>query len=133
MKRRKIDSSPLGRSMAAARRARIGLPPAVDPLQAILDDAPDVPGYGGGKWAMYGVHCCWWTSDPDLLGRSPRSSIPCCPHCESPLFQAPLGKFIGEARRHEEHYGPGGLATFAAAHNAPCHPTWDAYPAEVKP
>lgn len=115
-------------------------------LKAILEKSPDVPGYGGGKWAMYSAHCCWWTSFPEDLGQLPpvryNSStrqieadpgghrLPCCPHCGSVLMQAPLKDFIDHARQHPEHYRPGGLEVFAAAHsrNASfCARSWAEY------
>lgn len=98
-------------------------------LQQILNDAPDVPGYGGGKWAIYSVHCCWWTSNPVEHGLQMRATgytgIPCCPTCRSPLFQAPLDRFIESA---ETGHMPQDLPKFILAHNAaPCHPRWEEY------
>lgn len=98
-------------------------------LDEILAESPDVPGYGGGQWAMYSAHCVWWTSFPADLGKVPGIGIPVCPHCSSPLFQAPLVKFVDAAREKPEHYGRHGLDTFAAAHSrnlgaARCFPSW---------
>lgn len=143
--------------MSFGRRFRRGMayePPRTTPLStadrsldAIVAAAPDVPGYGGGKWAWYGM-CCWWTSKPADVGHaSPppwsgrfgpeptgwtdRPGLPCCPYCGSPLFQAPLEEFVAAAKGDPAHHGVGGLATFVAAHSAPCHRTWDEYVVEA--
>lgn len=103
-------------------------------LIGIMQGSPDVPGYGGGKWAMYSVHCCWWTSFPSDLGstkeRGAPFSLPCCPHCGSVLMQAPLGDFVNHAMKNEEHYGKDGIRTFVAAHSrnsSTCHQGWQLY------
>lgn len=93
-------------------------------LAQILADAPDCPGYGGGPWAIYGARCCWWTSDGATHGGRKPSGLPCCPHCGGVLFQAPLEDFLRSA---EQAHPPAHLAAFIVAHNAPCHPSWDAY------
>lgn len=138
--------------MSAGRRFRRHVKPFQperSPANLILDEvvrrAPDVPGYGGGKWAVYSVGCCWWTSNPSTAGstepviRPARFSdgdengnvtlpgLPCCPSCGSVLMQAPLEEFVDASRAKPEHFGRGGLASFIAAHNSPCHPTWDGY------
>lgn len=92
--------------------------------------APNVPGYGGGKWAMYSVGCCWWTTVPSDLGRHPGNGLPCCPHCYSMLLQAPLAEFLAAARKEPGHYGPGGLRTLALAWSGnatTCYRSWDRY------
>ncbi len=113
-------------------------------LEEILKQSPDIEGYGGGKWAMYSVHCCWWTSFPEDLGKLPPvtyksgritanpggPSLPCCPHCKSILMQAPLAAFVTYAEENQALYGKGGLAAFVAAHsrNADrCQQGWDLY------
>lgn len=121
-------------------------------LEDILTQSPDIPGYGGGKWAMYSVHCCWWTSFPEDLGNMAKlmperpkildrqdqsifrevnfDGLPCCPHCGSVLLQAPLEKFIQAARQNPGHYGERGLATFAMAHSRntrACYRNWRDY------
>lgn len=109
-------------------------------LQQILDQSPDIPAYGGGKWAMYSFGCCWWTSFPEDLGTTkdfplpciPRDGyeLPCCPHCGSVLLQAPLASFIEAARASPNYYGRHGLVAFAAGHsrNADyCHDGWRPY------
>ena len=115
-------------------------------LEDILAQSPDVPGYGGGKWAFYSVHCCWWTSFPEDLGSLPPmrfdsktghvvddpggNGLPCCPHCGSVLMQAPLEKFIESAQQNPAHYGPGGLETFVKTHSRNskyCAQRWDDY------
>lgn len=98
-------------------------------LQTILDQAPDVPGYGGGKWAIYSLHCCWWTSNPTTAGEQMRAAgytgLPRCPRCGSPLLQAPLEKFIESAI---QHHSPTTLQAFIKAHmTVPCHPSWELY------
>lgn len=93
-------------------------------------EAKSPKGYGGGKWAMYSVHCCWWTSFPEDLGVRTDNHLPCCPHCGSVLLQAPLDKFTESARSNPAHYGPGGLDTFTAAHSRnarACHRSWSGY------
>lgn len=120
-------------------------------LQEILDQSPDVPGYGGGKWAMYSVHCCWWTSFPDDLGQLPPvkydpkvkrikpnpggHGLPCCPHCGSVLMQAPLDKFVQAAQASHEHYGDFGIDAFLEAHSRnskKCHRSWDQYNSDIR-
>ena len=116
-------------------------------LKAIVRNAPDLTGYGGGKWAMYSVRCCWWTSNPDDLGNTrnfPRpklkpeyerhlkdsGGLPCCPHCGSVLMQAPLEEFIGSAKANPNHYGDWGLWTFVQAHSSVatrCYRNWSRY------
>lgn len=93
-----------------------------DRLDRIESAAPD---HGEGKTSIYSVRCCWWSSDWSA-GRT-ESGLPCCPHCGSVLMQAPLAAFVANARKNADHYGPRGLAAFAAAHNAPCHRTWEEY------
>lgn len=98
-------------------------------IEDIVKTSPDIPGYGGGQWAMYSVGCCWWTSFPADLGKH-RSGLPCCPHCKSMLMQAPLAQFVQAAMQDQGHYGPGGLATFVAAHSrnaTTCHVRWTDY------
>lgn len=85
-------------------------------LDDILTLSPDVPMYGGGQWAMYAIGCCWWTSFPEDLGVN-TADLPCCPYCGSLLLQAPLEKFVATAREQPDHYGPGGLDNFVAAHS----------------
>lgn len=41
---------------------------------------------------VYGAFCSWWDSIDKVGKTSPRSpdvSIPCCPHCGSPLYEMP--------------------------------------------
>jgi len=113
--------------MSAARKLRRSITRHAtttrgDRLDRIEATAPD---HGDGKTAIYSVRCCWWSSD--WSGGRTDSGLPCCPYCRSVLMQAPLDKFIASARTNAEHYGPRGLAAFAAAHNAPCHRTWEEY------
>lgn len=118
-------------------------------IDDILNQSPSVLRYGGGQWVMYSVHCCWWTTFPEDLGstknfprpklnpeyeaalsKSSFPGLPCCPHCGSMLLQAPLLKFIAEAKKFPERYGDYGLDAFIAAHerNArECHPSWIEY------
>jgi hypothetical protein len=35
---------------------------------------------------VYGANCAWWDSI-DKTSRIPGTSLPCCPHCHSVLFQ----------------------------------------------
>lgn len=77
-------------------------------MSATLDDIlkrakPD-------QLAFYSVGCTWWCSDDEDLFTGPpltieyegkthtRSGVPRCPYCGSPLYQAPLASFLGEAR-----------------------------------
>lgn len=120
--------------------------------QEILDQSPDIPSYGGGKWAFYSANCCWWTSFPDDLGSLPPMTydhetkrikpnpggprLPCCPHCRSVLMQAPLEKFVEFAEQHPDHYGRLGIQIFWASHhrNSPrCYTNWADYEILVKP
>lgn len=117
-------------------------------LNEILRQSPNVPGYGGGKWAMYSVMCCWWTSFPEDLGNtkvfyetsrysgmlesiSPgHPGLPCCPHCGSVLLQAPLSEFMKDARDNPGHYGERGIEAFTMAHHrnsSMCHQDWNLY------
>lgn len=99
-------------------------------LEEIWSNSPVIPGYGGGKWAMYSVHCCWWTSFPKDLGTIGEHRLPCCPHCGSVLMQAPLDGFVEAARQNPSHYGDGGLETFVKAHSRnsqTCHRKWSEY------
>lgn len=67
--------------------------------------------------AFYASRCMWWTSTRKDLGQLPDDDLPCCPFCASVLFEAPLDKFLASAEENPDHYGPGGLETFAAAHH----------------
>ena len=99
-------------------------------LTEIERSAPNIRGYGGGKWAMYSMGCCWWTTIPKSVGLRGEHELPCCPHCGCVLMQAPLKDFLRAARSSPEHYGPGGLMTLAAAHAAnatTCHKGWEGY------
>ena len=102
--------------------------------------APEVPGWGGGTWAVYSVGCCWWTTRPADLGHVDAAplptktgagrGLPCCPHCGSMLLQAPLADFLKAARAEPGHYGPGGLLTLArawAGNATTCHRGWAEY------
>jgi hypothetical protein len=123
-------------------------------IDDLLEKSPDVPGYGGGQWAMYSVHCCWWTSFPEDLGNTAdfmpgkltlfnRDSsetqtdfdgLPCCPRCGSVLMQAPLEKFIHAAQENPEHYGHFGIDAFLEAHHrnsTKCHQSWLDYNDEI--
>jgi hypothetical protein len=121
-------------------------------LEEILEQSPDLPGYGGGKWAIYSISCCWWTSFPEDLGESapmkwdPETGrishnpgghgLPCCPHCGSLLMQAPLEKFVAEAREHPDYYGKLGLEVFVRSHSRNskrCFRDWDRYEAAQSP
>lgn len=100
-------------------------------LDEIIEQSPDIPIYGGGKWAMYSVGCCWWTSFPEDLGVTGEHRLPCCPHCKSVLMQAPLLDFVDAARANPDHYGSFcGLDVFTSAHSRNanwCRPTWYDY------
>lgn len=67
--------------------------------------------------AYYAMACCWWTTNPADLGDHP-SGLPCCPYCGSMLMMAPASDFIANARKTPEHYGDGGLDTFALGHHS---------------
>ncbi len=119
-------------------------------LQQILKESPNIPGYGGGKWAMYSIGCCWWTSYPEDLGELPPMhydyenkkiipnpggpGLPCCPHCHSVLMQAPLEDFIKSAQEVPEYYGRMGIDAFIEAHSRNsrvCHQKWDDYADDI--
>jgi hypothetical protein len=125
-------------------------------LEHLIEVSPDIPGYGGGKWAMYGVHCCWWTTFPEDLGNTAKfmpgkltikgqngqpdtevdfNGLPCCPHCGSILMQAPLEKFIAWAKKDPDHYGKFGIDAFLEAHSKntnTCHQGWQAYNDDIQ-
>lgn len=99
-------------------------------LEEILEQSPEIPLYGGGKWAMYSFKCCWWTSFPEDLGTLAISQLPCCPHCGSVLLQAPLEKFVGVAQGNPDYYGKYGIETFILAHSRNydhCYQSWSDY------
>jgi hypothetical protein len=49
---------------------------------------PNMPPKGKGKLIVYGARCCWWNTidRAGRLGGQPHG-LPCCPYCESPLFE----------------------------------------------
>lgn len=99
------------------------------------------PSYDGEQTAYYSTSCIWWTSFPTDLGNTMKMGgypagmvihhkdgaettlgddhpgLPCCPHCGSLLFQAPLEKFIESAEANPDHYGPKGIDNFVAAYS----------------
>ena len=103
--------------------------PTVERLAEIIDGAPEVPGMPPGKWIVYSVGCCWWTTDvrDSVHSSRPGAPIPLCPTCGAPLMQAPAAKFIAAAISRPDHYGPAGLEAFLAAFRAPCHRAWTDY------
>lgn len=127
--------------------------PPID-LGFIVEQSPEMPGYGGGKWAIYSAYCCWWTSFPEDLGVLPPvkailnhetgmfeivgdpagHGLPCCPHCQSVLLQAPLKDFVKSAMDNPSHYGAAGLQNFVHAYSRnskTCHRSWSAYERET--
>ncbi len=111
----------------------------------IIEKSPEVPGWGGGKWAVYSTGCAWWTSFPEDLGKQPPvkyvkgmlipnpdgHQLPCCPHCGALLMQAPLEEFIEFAEKNPSHYGKRGMEIFFATHerNAKtCYKKFNDYP-----
>jgi hypothetical protein len=100
-------------------------------LNEILRMSPKVPGWGGGKFAVYSVGCCWWTSFPDDLGVN-SAGLPCCPHCKSVLMMGNLKDFIANAKKQPGHYG--GIENFVEAHSRNsdrCHGRWDLYAIDI--
>jgi len=67
--------------------------------------------------AFYAMRCMWWTTNPKDLGELPDAELPCCPYCGSVLLQGDAEMFLRAAADDPQHYGAGGLATFAAAHH----------------
>jgi hypothetical protein len=128
-------------------------PTHIRSIDHLLKVSPDIPGYGGGQWAMYSFHCCWWTTFPEDLGNTAEilpttgkltikgrngtpntevdfSGLPCCPHCGSVLMQAPLKQFVAAAQENPEHYGKFGIDAFLEAHHRnskTCHRGWAEY------
>lgn len=55
---------------------------------------------------VYGVRCMWWDSI-DKIGRLDVSggvSLPCCPHCQSVLYETPsLESWWSAVDKHERH------------------------------
>lgn len=88
------------------------------------------------KTAYYSMRCMWWTTNWKELGQLPDADLPCCPYCGSPLMMADADKFLASAEAGPEHYGAGGLETFAKAHHGSgLHSTkgWDALaPATIR-
>lgn len=90
----------------------------------------------GEPTAFYSVGCCWWATNHHDLGampgtdKGPLGALPCCPHCYSVLYQAPLADYLAAARLNPDHYGEFGLMALAKAHatNVPgCAPLWRVY------
>jgi hypothetical protein len=87
---------------------------------------------------FYGANTCWWTHDPNHLGRLPDSGLPCDPR-GGVLFQTDdVEGFLRAAEEAPDHYGRHGLQAFVAAHHENCtmgdddptpwaFPTWDEY------
>jgi hypothetical protein len=120
-------------------------------IDHLLMVSPDIPGYGGGQWAMFSIFCCWWTSFPEDLGNLAKfkpgkltikgqngqpdtkvgfDGLPCCPYCGSVLMQAPLKKFVDAALADPDHYGRFGIDAFLEAHHRnskACHAGWTEY------
>lgn len=100
-------------------------------IDDLLEKSPVLP--GGHKKTFYSVHCCWWTTFPEDLGSTVREtikvgpdpdhmrdidfSLPCCPHCGSVLFEAPLQDFVADAKQDLAHYGEFGLDALIEAHS----------------
>lgn len=120
-------------------------------LEEILDQSPIVEGFGE-KLAFYSVHCAWWTSFPEDLGRLPPITydfktqrmrpnpgghgLPCCPHCHSVLYQAPLVGFIETAKANPTHYGKFGIDLFTQTHernSKRCFQKFSDYEIFIKP
>lgn len=111
--------------MITMQQIEIGSPKVMGSWDPDRPDAKDFP------MAFYSVNCCWWTSFPSDLGKLPPQKyengkiipnpggpqLPCCPYCGSVLMQAPLDKFLEEARKNPKHYGPDGLIAFVASHH----------------
>lgn len=53
---------------------------------------------GGQKLIVYGARCSWWDSieKAGRMGNDP-NGLPCCPFCESPLFQFPEDEWWEQA------------------------------------
>lgn len=127
-------------------------------LEQILQQSPMLEGYDKEpiQMAFYSAGCCWWTSYPDDLGKLPPikfvpgpdgkagkmiqnpggHSIPCCPHCHSVLYQAPLKNFVSYANEKPASYGKHGMKTFVASHERNskfCYQRWEAYDIFVDP
>lgn len=103
-------------------------------IKQLLDVSPKIPEYGGGKWAIYAISCCWWTSFPDDLATN-AVDLPCCPHCGSLLMQAPLKKFVEFAQENPGHYGKYGIDAFLEAHSrnaTTCHDNWNKYNDDIE-
>ncbi|MDI6770111.1 MAG: hypothetical protein QMD04_10620 [Anaerolineales bacterium] len=124
-------------------------------IDDLVEKSPTLPDFEDKKMAFYSVGCCWWTTFPEDLGNTGKFnpqkikilnpndpdpakfyqadfSLPCCPHCGSLLMQAPLDKFIDEAKENAEFYGKYGLDTLIEAHskitmNCDSGAGWDFY------
>lgn len=68
----------------------------------------------------YATSTCWWTHDPEHLGRHPENGLPCDPR-GSMLFETDDAQdFLKSAIENDEHYGKHGLRAFMAAHHLNC-------------
>ena len=97
-------------------------------LDDILELAPKV--FGRGKWAMFGLRCLWWSSDPVDCVFVDGGPLPRCPYCGGLLDQKSLAEFIEEAKADPALYGPAGLKALVAAHHSSgkrCYQFWEEY------
>jgi hypothetical protein len=59
---------------------------------------------GNDTRVVYGAHCSWWDSI-DNAGRVPGSSLPGCPYCGSPLYEAPnIDEYLKGAYERGDDY-----------------------------
>jgi hypothetical protein len=64
------------------------------------------------KRIVYGASCTWWGSieDAGSMTTSRGMQLPCCPHCEKPLFEIGSEEmFIAAATTYEKQCHPGYL------------------------
>jgi len=67
----------------------------------------------------YGALTCWWTHNPNHLGRLD-SGIPCDPRGGVLLETDDPDAFFKAAKENAEHYGKHKLRAFVAAHHENC-------------
>lgn len=94
------------------------------------------------KRIYYGANTCWWTHDPQHLGTTTTSGLPCDPR-GGVLFETDdVEGFLKAAEDNAAHYGRHGLRAFVAAHHLNCilsfsgcrpwcSPNWEDYNAAL--
>lgn len=69
----------------------------------------------------YGVFCSWWDSVDKVRKRD---GLPCCPHCQSVLFELPNRETWMEGARRYEAEGHPGYVAFVEWARGKCFPNY---------